>query len=760
MNINKEAASAARKFSSRRARDNAAAIRQQARQANTGTIQAAVNAGAGCLEKAGIRDARIEEIPSCAKQSAAGIPMLTGCAGSGSPAVYIFAHIDETASGIDASSCGVAIEALRILTRLNHQRKHPQKRAIYFFLSAKFRKMQMWLNLQEKPPQFIGGLNLDIAGAGAAKDQPAMILRTELMHRPHFASLLLAEAAKTACAICGKIVLAEDNNSIGMAAPWLNYPGGHCSLEQKTDIIPPTPPRGGKGPRTNSIKWAGTATTAFLYMMSRAHNDDLLELANSIRRSDGAAKRRKAVSANRSLEQLKTIETAFLKPARILEGNTPEHYYRAGVNKNTGLWPETVQIDKLHKKIRAQEQKVCRFPRPVRRADARQWRNAADRLVPLAKFYGFPCFEDCMDEQGIKRLKSNTSLAGTSSSCEHAWIPVAYFRGKQTLLEIIDYMRSIGLEADIPAAVKLTRRLAKSNKVSLRPIITGREIKEALVAAGVRKGAAVMLHASLSRFGYIRGGAETIIKSVRKQIGKEGTLIMPAHSLSVLGRKPFQPDSKSKVGAVSEYFRKLKGIKRSAHPTHSVAAIGPKAEQLTEANDPNAAPFDRNGFWGRFYEEDGQVLLMCPVKSATVFHVGETWTSLPQRSCVAHSVAPNGRRKIHIIPNAPFHVGHFEKTMAAPLRRTGALKTAPLGEDEIHCGPAKDMIDLSVEMNRKNPLVSIGKEGRCNCIYCRILKKNVRRSSPQKPVDPKARRGGSASGKKGIVENIIINGAT
>ncbi len=726
MNIDKEAASVARKFNARKARENTVLIWQQARRMTPPATRDAIRSAAEWLRESGIRDVRIEEVPSHSKlkrrRNAGNIPILTGTAGSGTPAVYLCAHLDGIGAQDNASGYAIAIEALRVLNHPGPSGRSPQVRAIRFFFSTNIRGTQMWLNLQEKPPWFIGGLNLNIPWPG--RDPAGIIVGKGFAHRPHFASMLLPRATKIADGISKGIISSEESNFVSNGMFGTNYPGGRCSLEQKTGK---TYEDTGKALRNNSLKWSGAATTAFLYMMSRARNSDLLELAESARRSDGAAKKKKNVSANRTLIQLRTIETAFRKPPRTVEGLTPEDYYRAGVDKATGLWPETVQLDKLRDRILAQQKKAKGFRKPVRRDDTPQWRNAAGSLVPKAKFRSCLSFEDHLDEQSIKNLQSRTGLSPSLGEPKWAWMLTSFFRGKQTLLEIIEHMRNIGLKIDMQAAVKITRYLAGINMVSLRPVITGKDIEKAFAAVGVKKGASVMLHASLSRFGYIRGGTETIIKSLRKRIGNTGTLIMPAHSLSILGRKPYRFDSESQVGAVSEYFRKLKGVARSAHPTHSVAALGPKALRLTETHDPDSSPFDRNGFWGRFYEDDGQVLLMCPVTSATVFHVGETWTGLPQRSCIAHSVAPNGRRKIHIIPNAPLHVGHFEKTMAAPLRRIGVLKKVPLGEDEIHCGPARKMIDQSVETNQKKPLVSIGKNGHCNCIFCRILKSGIRK---------------------------------
>jgi aminoglycoside 3-N-acetyltransferase len=457
-------------------------------------------------------------------------------------------------------------------------------------------------------------------------------------------------------------------------------------------------------------------------------NQDLLELAEKSRKSDSHVRKGRAVSANRTLVELKTIRTALRKPPGVLDGRNEQDYYRAGVDPTTGLWPETLDLKKIDERISAQEKKTARYRKPVRQADSRNAREQADRMVPLALFRGFLSFEDHVSPESIKELKSRTGLRPRWGAEKWLWMLTTFFRGKQTLLEAVEHLRSLGREVDLETAVKATNYLADKGMVRLRPILDSADIGRSLRELQIKPGSTVMLHASLSRFGYIRGGCRTIIEGVRKQIGPRGTMIMPTHSLSTLGKEPFTPDSPSRVGAVGEHFRKMKGVKRSSHPTHSVAAIGPEAGNLVSEHAPDKAAFDPEGFWGRFYDLNGHVLLMAPITSATIFHVGETWAGLPQRSCIAHSKAANGKRRLHHIPNAPLHVGHFGKTMAEPLMKEGRMKQTALGEDAVYCGRAKDMIDKSTEVNRQNPLVSLGKGGLCNCAFCRVLKKGIRDS--------------------------------
>ncbi|NJS39886.1 MAG: AAC(3) family N-acetyltransferase [Rhodobacteraceae bacterium] len=49
----------------------------------------------------------------------------------------------------------------------------------------------------------------------------------------------------------------------------------------------------------------------------------------------------------------------------------------------------------------------------------------------------------------------------------------------------------------------------------------------------------------------------------------------------------------SEMGLLTELFRRAPGAKRSLHPTHSVTALGPLAEQLTATHHQATTPSGR-----------------------------------------------------------------------------------------------------------------------------------------------------------------------
>ena len=63
----------------------------------------------------------------------------------------------------------------------------------------------------------------------------------------------------------------------------------------------------------------------------------------------------------------------------------------------------------------------------------------------------------------------------------------------------------------------------------MRPI-TKDDFLCAFDALGLEKGSTLMVHSSLSKFGYVCGGAQTVIEALLETVGEEGTVMMPTQS--------------------------------------------------------------------------------------------------------------------------------------------------------------------------------------------------------------------------------------
>jgi aminoglycoside N3'-acetyltransferase len=80
----------------------------------------------------------------------------------------------------------------------------------------------------------------------------------------------------------------------------------------------------------------------------------------------------------------------------------------------------------------------------------------------------------------------------------------------------------------------------------------------------------------------------------------------------------------SRMGLLTEMFRRHPDVVRSVHPTHPVAALGARAAWLVAGHEESPTPFGPETPFGRLYESDGQVLLLgVGLESMTLVHVVE-----------------------------------------------------------------------------------------------------------------------------------------
>jgi aminoglycoside 3-N-acetyltransferase len=142
----------------------------------------------------------------------------------------------------------------------------------------------------------------------------------------------------------------------------------------------------------------------------------------------------------------------------------------------------------------------------------------------------------------------------------------------------------------------------------------------------IPQGAIVFVHSSLSSLGFIEGGAASVVDVLIEVVVRDrgGTLAMPTFTSLRDGQVFDARSSPSQVGAVTEVFRQRSGVVRSVHPTHSVAALGERAEWLTSFHHRCGTTFGPGSPLGRLFEAGGYLLgLGVSLGPVTFYHVLE-----------------------------------------------------------------------------------------------------------------------------------------
>ncbi|MEX0745992.1 MAG: AAC(3) family N-acetyltransferase [Phycisphaeraceae bacterium] len=166
------------------------------------------------------------------------------------------------------------------------------------------------------------------------------------------------------------------------------------------------------------------------------------------------------------------------------------------------------------------------------------------------------------------------------------------------------------------------------------PTLTSDDIRQGLMALGVRSSDVLMVHSSLKSFGNVDGGAEAVIDALLDAVGPTGTVAMPTLTKTYVGNTDsglaFHRDrTPSRVGLITDTFWRRDEARRSGHPTHSVAAIGPHAGQLVRWHGPESH-FGRHTPFGQLLQLDAKILFLgARIGTNTTLHAVEEWADLP-----------------------------------------------------------------------------------------------------------------------------------
>ncbi|WP_052812889.1 AAC(3) family N-acetyltransferase [Desulfonatronum thioautotrophicum] len=161
-------------------------------------------------------------------------------------------------------------------------------------------------------------------------------------------------------------------------------------------------------------------------------------------------------------------------------------------------------------------------------------------------------------------------------------------------------------------------------------------MRQGFVSLGIPEGSVICIHSSLRGLGHIVGGPRAVILALQEAV-PGCTIIMPTfpfsgtmleHIRSQPG--PFDPThTPSKSGLLSETLRNMPGTIRGIHPTHSCAAIGPRAQELLEGSENCPTPFGPDSAYGRFAWDKDAYLLLINTNNASIVHCIQEKVAMP-----------------------------------------------------------------------------------------------------------------------------------
>ena len=157
------------------------------------------------------------------------------------------------------------------------------------------------------------------------------------------------------------------------------------------------------------------------------------------------------------------------------------------------------------------------------------------------------------------------------------------------------------------------------------------DLRAALRHLGIAEGQVVMVHSSFDQFAGFSGKATEVIAVLEDAVGVTGTLLMPTlpftgTAVEYVSQGPMFDERRtpSRVGLLTELFRRSPGVLRSTHPTHAVAAWGAGAAEMLANHHLARTPCGEGSPYARLLERDGRILFLgAGIESMTFFHYVE-----------------------------------------------------------------------------------------------------------------------------------------
>ncbi len=249
--------------------------------------------------------------------------------------------------------------------------------------------------------------------------------------------------------------------------------------------------------------------------------------------------------------------------------------------------------------------------------------------------------------------------------------------------------------------------------------VTRASIAAALRAAGVRAGGVVIVHSSLSRLGWVVGGAHTVVLALGDAVGPTGTIVMPSMSpvLSEPSRWEAPPVPQAwwqtirdempaydaaltpmvGMGAIAECFRHLPGTVRSEHPAVSLMANGPAALEVLRPHTMTGA-FGEGSPLTRLYQLNARIVLLgVGHANNTSLHLAESRTrwALDHSITFGVPVTVDGERQWVTYDDVDYDNHDFEAAGAAFAAETGREVRLPLGDGEVIACDVREIVDFA-----------------------------------------------------------------
>lgn len=272
-----------------------------------------------------------------------------------------------------------------------------------------------------------------------------------------------------------------------------------------------------------------------------------------------------------------------------------------------------------------------------------------------------------------------------------------------------------------------------------RPELNEEDIIAALKKLGITRDDVLLVHASSSKCGFIRGGAETVVDCICKTAGTAlfTTFTNPYIFLGGVNKawsyRPFSPENiraiwTGKAGRV--LLEKYPEAIRSRHITHSWTGVGPLAEECLSVHGPTDPPCGETSPLAKALERNGKVLYFGTTLAPSTFlhYLEDQVRSEYLDTAVCKVKVSDGTFKTvtierHLPGHRDFYTleadnrKFFTKAVAAGLE----VKSVQLGLAKLQLIDLKQFYEIGMKLLKEEPDILLCDSEKC--LFCSKFRK-------------------------------------
>jgi aminoglycoside 3-N-acetyltransferase len=243
--------------------------------------------------------------------------------------------------------------------------------------------------------------------------------------------------------------------------------------------------------------------------------------------------------------------------------------------------------------------------------------------------------------------------------------------------------------------------------------LTQAELVDGLRALGLGAGDVVFVQSAMRTFGPIAGGAETVVAALMDVLGDRGTLVVPTFTFKHEAEDDpiIDPaNDRSEMGAITEAVRTRPDARRSTAYRHSFAAVGRRADVITDVN-PSLPVFDLRSVFGVMLALNTKVLLLgLDYHSSTSHHFAEWLCDVPYRHTLDMTMKVRGadgtiveQPMLDYQPRSDDGPQHSDFNRLGQMMEDGGMvAVGALGNCVARCYSQREMVELAQQEAKKD----------------------------------------------------------